>query len=188
MVRFGLAKFLLTQRDRSGMWTCVWEVMGSPCSALWTDSFWSQFPYAISYLGPGHTEQANSVQSSSKSKNQSLHPPAQPQTPRMSSQVGAKRPGEEGRGQGTRKHRGCMWWLSIDCWPPALCGGALESPTGEWSDSALEKQKRVNTRPPLPGEGLFHPEALSIPSPQKPQVCRHKSSSWEGFTVHFRTL
>lgn len=170
------------------MWTCVWEVMGSPCSALWTDSFWSQFPYAISYLGPGHTEQANSVRSSSKSKNQSLHPPAQPQTPRMSSQVGAKRPGEEGRGQGTRKHRGCMWWLSTDCWPPALCGGALESPTGEWSDSALEKQKRVNTRPPFPGEGLFHPEALSISSPQKPQVCRHKSSSWEGFTVHFRIL
>lgn len=25
MVRFGLAKFLLTQRDRSGMWTYVWE-------------------------------------------------------------------------------------------------------------------------------------------------------------------
>lgn len=162
---------------------CVGRVMGSPCSALWTDSFWSQFPYAISYLGPGH-----SVQSSSKSKNQSLHPPAQPQTPRMLSQVGAKQPGEEGRGQGTRKHRGCMWWFSTDCWPPALCGGALESPTGEWSDSALEKQKRVNTRPPLPGEGLFHLEALSIPSPQKPQVCRYKSSSWEGFTVHFGTL
>lgn len=162
MVRFGLAKFLLTQRDRSGMWTYVWEESWFH-PAVHSGLILFGVSFHISFLIWGQAILNKQIQS---------------RVPQSRCQ----------RGQGTRKYRRCMWWFSTDCWPPALCGGALESPTGEWSDSALEKQKRVNTRPPLPGEGLFHLEALSIPSPQKPQVCRHKSSSWEGFTVHFRTL
>lgn len=50
----------------------------------------SQFPHAISYLEPDHTEQANSVNNSSKSKNESLQPSAPPQTQCMSSLVHAK--------------------------------------------------------------------------------------------------
>lgn len=44
---------------------------GSPCMGFSTDSFCSQFPNAPSHLGPGHTEQENSVTSSSKFENQS---------------------------------------------------------------------------------------------------------------------
>lgn len=142
MVRFGLAKFLLTQRDRSGMWTCVWEESWLH-PAVRSGLILFGVSFRMSFLIWGQAILNKQIQSRVP-QSQRINPFTLPPNHKHHACHHRSVPNNLERRGDVRGPESTE----------AACGGSVptaghqhcvESPTGEWSDSALEKQKRVNT-------------------------------------------